>query len=160
MTKTSLISDMVVIGLTAYTLSVPTVTTGSIVKNEYVPSNSHETKSFLANNDYRVVHSLAAMYPWLASFYEVSNTAASAKEIQPFVSGITDLYIENKFDIVNAIFEEMDVSQMSILSLITISRTAFRAKDKLNSWDVKFQQIKNRINELDYQCEKVLIGIV
>jgi len=153
-------TEVIIIGTAAFTnVAVEPATFQSVMPYYQIRAESSTLSDVPLENVTRV-HSIAEALPWLMEFNQVSHEAQNAADIQPFVSGLSDLFINNKYEIVNAIIEELDYSNMSVLSLVAVARSTFQAKNKLSSWTQAIGLIVGRLNALGLNHTKVLRGIV
>jgi hypothetical protein len=106
-----------------------------------------------------VEYSINDSIPWLKEFYAQSENVDKAEDIQGVVSGLTDLFIEQKYDVVDAILNELKVDELSVLGMVVFARSTYRAQEYLPSWNKAISKIRQQINHIGMDDKKVLRGI-
>ena len=97
---------------------------------------------------------------WLTELYQIGEDAISAEDIQSAVSGITDLFISKDYSSVDTILAQLEVDKLSALSLVTIARSTFPARDNLQNWDRAITRISEQLEVLGKKPSKALRGLI
>lgn len=97
---------------------------------------------------------------WLAAFYESANNANTAKDVYPVVKGIRTLFSEDRYDIVDDILAELDITKLSHTSMVTFLTTTFPAKHHLQNWTLAAHLVKVKLEEDGLNADEVLYGLI
>jgi len=97
---------------------------------------------------------------WLRDFYKTALMADTAKDIYPLITGISDLFSNKKYDIVDKILDQAELGKLSPTAMTTLVRTTYPARQKLSNWNRTVLNVKNVLEESGLDANKILRGLV
>lgn len=103
---------------------------------------------------------LEASIPWLSDFYACSAQAATASDIYPLVSGVSALFRKKEYNTVDRLLSEVNLEKLSPTAMVTLVRTTFPARDKLESWNKTVVTIKDQLDSKGLDSANLLRGLV
>lgn len=107
-----------------------------------------------------ICNGVAKKLEWLSKFYESSSLDDTPKDMQPLIVGIQNLFLEKKYDIVNAILLEMDITKLSHIAMLSIITTTFPARNKLTAWSNTTERVRLKLNEDGRNANSIMAGLI
>lgn len=127
------------------------------------PVNTYQSESKSQNNVIQFTRYFSKQVEeltWLADFYSTALYANTAKDIYPLISGIAKLFEEKDYSTVNTILAEAQLDILSPTAMITLVRTTYPARKKLDNWDSKVINVKEKLDILGFDTTKTLRGLI
>ncbi len=97
---------------------------------------------------------------WLVSFYKAAPLASNATDIYPLISGISSLFGSKDYASVDYILQSAPIETFSLISMITLVRTTFPAKNKLENWNSAVGKVKQIVVARGEDPSKLLRGLI
>ncbi|TKE96210.1 hypothetical protein FCV61_16250 [Vibrio sp. F12] len=104
--------------------------------------------------------SVVQKLPWLKDFYDIGNSAHTAKEVLPLISGIKRLFSEKQYSTVSDILLEMEVNKLSPTAMIAFISAAYPARNKLSSWSLAVDKVKASLTIHELDADEILKGLI
>lgn len=83
----------------------------------------------------------------------------TAKDIYPLVHGIKVLFSEKKYEEVDRILMETDLTTLGALPLVTLVRTTYPARDDLKNWRSCVLRVRNQLVLRELDANHMLRGL-
>lgn len=104
--------------------------------------------------------SISADLPWLATL-EMGNRPARSTpdELITTINGLNIILKERNFQLMDAIFRQLDVTKISPEMMIAFIRTTFAAKSKLGEWCQLRDRIRDELSSRRFDPDTLLQGL-
>lgn len=138
------------------------------ILDEYEVTRSTVSRDELAFDDEKPTSSLQFLslgsisfdFPWLESFYEISQVATRASDLLPMVNGVTQLLTQQKDREVDNLLRNINLNRLGLLSKVALIRITYPAKHRLEYWQDALERIQVSIEKQGESSEFHLRGIV
>lgn len=123
-------------------------------KKTFLPSTVQGSKT-----DGITISTPTADLAWLAEFYEASIDAHSAADIYPLISGIAKVFKQKDYTSVDNILSTAPLNSLSVTAMVTLVRTTYPARSKLQEWDNSLHAIREKLISLGENSNSLLRGL-
>lgn len=103
---------------------------------------------------------IAAQLGWLAEFYDQHSHASTAEEIFPLISGIGEMFQNKQYGAVDRVLSEAELATLSPTVMITLVRTTYPARKKLDHWSTAVEAVKDQLDSQGLDAKRLLRGLV
>lgn len=103
---------------------------------------------------------ISAELDWLGEFYSKHSQASKAEEIFPLVKGVGEMFQKRQYGLVDRILNEAELDALSPTVMITLVRTTYPARKKLNKWSSAVGAVKDQLDSQGLDSKRLLRGLV
>ncbi|PHQ57943.1 MAG: hypothetical protein COA29_02465 [Porticoccus sp.] len=113
----------------------------------------------ISNLKSKIAANILGIPEWFLSFCDSASTAKNAQDIYPLVDGFSDLFLEKSYSKVDDILKFVDMRRFNELSIATLLRTTYPARDRLDSWYEALYEAERELCGRGLDSEKYLKGL-